>query len=133
LVICVVLLTVCSVGKLLVAALKHPDVSRNRALKVNSFTTTPNEILAEFERQTGKRWEASYTPTKKLKQLEEEAWEKRDPIATLYTLRRIWTEGGTLYEKRDNEELGMTDSDMLEVAVAQAIEEDAPGYRSGQM
>ncbi|KAF2497396.1 putative isoflavone reductase family protein [Lophium mytilinum] len=127
------LVTMSDVGKLLVGALKHPDVSRNRALKVNSFTATPDQILAEFERQTGKKWEASYTPLDKLKQLEKEAWDKGDPIATLFTLRRIWTEGGTLYKKRDNEKLGVTDSDTLEIAVAQAIEHDAPGYRSGKM
>ena len=40
------LTTMRDVGRLVVAAIKHPEASRNRALKVNSFTTTPKEIVA---------------------------------------------------------------------------------------
>lgn len=41
-----------SVGTLVLATLRHPSASFNRALRVNSFTTTPAAIQAEFERQT---------------------------------------------------------------------------------
>ncbi|KAF2097712.1 putative isoflavone reductase family protein [Rhizodiscina lignyota] len=123
--------TMRDVGRLLVASLLHPEESRNKALKVNSFTTTPNEILAEFERQTGgQKWEVSYTPLDELKQIEQEAWEKGVPWATGYTLRRIWTEGGTLYEKRDNEAIDGTDVDTLQVAVAAWIKEQDTGKAS---
>lgn len=110
-------------GKLLVASLLHPDESKNRALVVNSFTTTPNEILTEYKRQAGGDWQVTHTPLAELKKLEEQAWERGDASATLYTLRRIWTEGGTLYEKRDNELIGAPPTDTLEKAVENAINE----------
>ena len=118
------LTTMRDVGKLVVAALLQPEVSRNKALHVNSFTSTPNEILAEFEKQTGgQKWEVSYTSLERLKEVEQEAYEKGNPRAAPLTLMRIWTSGGTLYDKRDNHLIGMEDSvDTLESAVRQAIE-----------
>lgn len=113
-------------GKLVVSALLHPEVSRNRALKVNSFTTTPSEILAEFERQTGgDKWTVTYTPLDELHKLEEQAWSTSLPYATGYTLRRIWTEGGTLYEKRDNEAIGAPATETLQDAVKRAVEKSS--------
>lgn len=34
--------------------------------------------------------------------METEAWEAGKPYATILTLRRIWMDGGTLYDQRDN-------------------------------
>jgi len=110
-----------SVGKLLVAALLRPEATHKRALIVNSFTTTPADVLAEFEKQTGSKWDVSYTPLEKLKELEKDAWEKNHPAAAVFTLRRIWSEGGTLYEKTDNEALGNPEMQTLEQQVKQAI------------
>lgn len=104
------------------AAILHLAESRNRALKVNSFTTTNEDILAEFERQTGLKWTKSYTPLEELKQLEAKAWELGAPNVTVYTLRRIWTEGGTLYEKRDNYLIGDPPMETLGDQVRQAIQ-----------
>lgn len=117
------LTTMRDVGKLVVAALMHPEACKNRALRLNSFTTTPKEIVAEFERQAGAgEWRVDSTSLDNLKAMESEAWQKQDPRATAYTLRRIWTEGGTLYSKRDNEVIGMEDGmETLQEAVAQAI------------
>lgn len=117
------LTTMRDVGKLVVAALRHPFAARNRALRVNSFTTTPNEIVAEFEKQTGgEPWDVSFTSLEELKEIEKQAWAKKDPKAGSVTLRRIWTEGGTLYERRDNGLIRMEyDMDSLEDAVSQAI------------
>ncbi|KAL3431508.1 hypothetical protein BDV09DRAFT_176176 [Aspergillus tetrazonus] len=109
------------VGKFVVHTLTHWDKTRGRALKLNSFTTTPNDILAEFEKQTGDKWSVEYTSLEQLKQYEKEAWEKGEPDATTLTLRRIWTEGGTLYERRDNEDIGAEDTTTLEEAVNGAI------------
>ncbi|ERF74633.1 hypothetical protein EPUS_00763 [Endocarpon pusillum Z07020] len=110
------------VGRLLVAALQHPAASRNRVLIVNSFTTSPDDILAEFEKQTGTKWEVQYTGLEKLKEIEERAWRNQDPLATALTLRRIWAEGGTLYEKRDNELIGDPPMETMTDQVRQAIE-----------
>jgi nucleoside-diphosphate-sugar epimerase len=116
------LTTMRDVGKLVVAALKAPEATKNKALKVNSFTTTPKEIVAEYEKQTGQKWEVSYTSLDELKELERQAWEKQDSRAGGLTLRRIWTSGRTLYEHRDNDVIGMEDKmETLESAVEQAI------------
>lgn len=111
-----------SVGKLVVGALQHPEASRNAILIVNSFTTTPDEILAEFENQTSSKWDVSYTSLDKLKEIEKQTWEQGSPYATLWTLRRIWTEGGTLYEKRDNGLIGDPEMETVADQVKQAIE-----------
>ena len=59
----------------------------------------------------------------KLKQLENHAYQQGSPQAGVFTLRRIWTEGGTLYEHRDNKLSGMEeDMETLEDAVKRAIE-----------
>jgi hypothetical protein len=90
-------------------------------LIINSFTTTPSEILAEFERQTASVWEVSYTSLERLRMLEQKAWEESGPNATGYTLRRIWTEGGTLYPANDNESVGFTRQETLSAAVSRVI------------
>lgn len=115
--------TMRDVGKFVVGALLHPTECRNKAIHVNSFTTTPNELVAEFEKQTGgEKWSIGYTSLEKLKELEEEAYKKVEPKAGGLTLRRIWGSGGTLYDKRDNDLIGMeTGIDSLESAVELAI------------
>lgn len=113
--------TMKDVGVLLVAALQTPTSESPRTLKVNSFTVTPNDIIAEYEKQTGAKWDISYTPVEKLRELEKQAWEKQSPIATVYTLRRIWTEGGTLYESRDNGKIGDPELETLEEQVKKAV------------
>jgi nucleoside-diphosphate-sugar epimerase len=114
--------TMRDVGKLVVAALLSPEEAKNKALHVNSFTTTPNELAAEFQKQTGDRWDISYTSLEKLKKLEQQAWEQGIPSAGTLTLRRIWTSGGTLYDSRDNEKIGMEGkTDSLQSAVELAI------------
>ena len=37
-----------------------------------------------------------------MRELEEEAWGEEGPVRTPLSLRRVWVEGGTLCEKRDN-------------------------------
>lgn len=110
-----------STGRLLVGALKHPEASKNKALKVNSFTATPNEIIAEFEKQTGEKWKVNHTSMQELKEVEKAAYENKKPYSTVATLRRIWASGRTQYPKRDNESIGVTKTDDLTTAVKQAI------------
>ncbi|KAH7401512.1 hypothetical protein BKA66DRAFT_450771 [Pyrenochaeta sp. MPI-SDFR-AT-0127] len=111
--------TMKDVGRLLVAALTTPTSIPERILKVNSFTTTGNEVLAEFERQTSATWGVSYTPLDELKRLEKEAWERGD--GTVFTLRRIWTEGGTLYKERSNGDIGFEGEESLEEQIGKMI------------
>ncbi|KAJ5650325.1 uncharacterized protein N7484_004048 [Penicillium longicatenatum] len=118
------LTTMKDVGTLVLSTLlKASSEILNRALCVNSFTTTPAQIQAEFERQTtGAPWtDVSYTPLDRLRELEAKAWEEGKPVATVLTLRRIWTEGGTLYEKRANGIIGEPKVMGLEEVVANEI------------
>ena len=107
----------------------HPSQCRNRAIKVNSFYTTDTDILSEFERQTGgEKWQVKYTSLDQLKELEKSAWEKGSNLATLITLRRIWMEGGTLYDQMDNELIGEKNNmSSLADAVAMAIHKQQSG------
>jgi nucleoside-diphosphate-sugar epimerase len=121
--------TMPDVGKFVVAVLRSPEASFGRALKVQSFVVTPNDVLAEYERQTQSKWEVTKTPLDEIRAFEAKAWEEGKPWATLVTLRRIWAEGGTLYAQNDNEVLGMKPEnlDSLEVAVGKAL---AGGYKN---
>ncbi|VUC21028.1 unnamed protein product [Clonostachys rosea] len=127
------LTTMADVGRLLVGVLRHPEVCDNKAIKVNSFTTTPNAILAEFERQTNSKWNVEYTSIDQLRQLEKKAYEDQNSLSSLYTLRRIWTEGRTLYEKRDNESIGLTKMDTLEMVIQQAVANPVSAFQSGKL
>ncbi|KAG0646407.1 Isoflavone reductase [Hyphodiscus hymeniophilus] len=119
----VALIAMADVGKLVVACIQQPLESQDKILIVNSFTATPNEILAEFEKQTGAKWTVSYVSLEDLKKFETQAWESGAPYATAMTLRRIWTEGGTLYNKpRDNGLVGDPEMETLADQVRQAIE-----------
>lgn len=116
----------CSVGKLVVAALRHPEAAAGKALKVDSFEVTPKQVLAEYEKQTGTKWKADYIPFAKLVEAEKKLWEEGNPKATVTTLRRIWSEGGTLYEKTDNEAIGLKaeDMDSLEVILKRLLQRE---------
>ncbi|KAJ5748213.1 uncharacterized protein N7511_009909 [Penicillium nucicola] len=118
------LTTMKDVGTLVLNTLLHATAeTRNSALCVNSFTTTPGKIQAEFERQTGQKWESvSRTSLARLRELETQAWEAGKPAATVLTLRRIWTEGGTLYAERDNKAIGEPKVMGLEEVVANEIQ-----------
>ncbi len=62
----------------------------------------------------------SYTPLDTLKKLEKEAWDAGKPYAVVFTLRRIWAEGGTLYQKRDN---GLIEAEDVVETLAEAVTE----------
>jgi hypothetical protein len=113
------------VGWLLVAALKTRTDDNERILKVNSFTATPKQVLGEFEKQTGAKWEVSYTSVEDLKKAEQEAWKNDSPFKTVYTLRRIWTEGGTLYDESDNSKIEFVDVETLGEQVHKATDQQS--------
>ncbi|KAJ9145058.1 Isoflavone reductase family protein [Pleurostoma richardsiae] len=123
--------TMPDVGKFLVAALRHPEASFNKVLIVQSFVVTPRQVLAEYERQTGVQWKVSSIPLGSLREVEAKLWAEGRPVATGATLRRIWAEGGTLYQANDNEALGLQAGDLetLEIGVRRDIAEVA-GSRS---
>lgn len=112
------------VGKFVVAALLHPDVSRNRALKVQSFIASHADVLAEFEKQTDSKWDAEYTSPEQLQQFEDQAWSQNTWAKFTCSLRRLWMRGETLYPEWNNAALGdpptMTLADVVAGAIAKA-------------
>lgn len=112
-----------STAKAVVGALRHPDASFDKALKIHSFVVTPNQVLVELEKQLGKQFTKEYVPISKLESIETAWWKEGNPLATIATLRRIWATGGTLYDKWDNESVGLDESnlDSLETAVKEFI------------
>ncbi|ETS87106.1 hypothetical protein PFICI_00934 [Pestalotiopsis fici W106-1] len=127
------LTTMADVGRFLVAILKNPKVCDGKAIKVNSFTSTPEEILAEMERQTDTKWNVQYTPLDALRRNEKDAWNQGNPLASLYTLRRIWTEGKTQCENTDNESIGICKTDTLEMVVQSILSNPISGFQSGKL
>lgn len=118
----------------MVAALKHPDVAMNRALKVRSFVASSDEIVAEYVKQTGKEWQVEYVSQNELREHEKKQWEAKNPSAALYALRRIWIEGGTLYDKWNNEEIGVKETETLSRVVAGEIQKGGgQAFRSGKL
>lgn len=112
-----------STGKAVIAALRHPDVSFNKALKVASFVATPNQVLAECEKQTGAKFSVTHIPLAEIETFEAQMWKEQNPFAVGPTLRRIWATGGTLYDKWDNQSIGLDSSNLesLEVAVQRHV------------
>jgi hypothetical protein len=60
-----------------------------------------------------------------LKRAEQEAWKNDSPFKTVYTLRRIWIEGRTLYEESDNSKIEFVDVETMEEQVRKAIEQQS--------
>jgi len=114
-----------SVGKGVVAALRHPEACPDRkAIKMQSFVVTPREILGAFEDLTAGAWaHVRYSTLDQVRELERRLWKEGSPDATVVTLKRIWAEGGTLYEKTDNEAIGLGEKDMesLKDVVGRAV------------
>ena len=129
----IALTTMADCGRALLGVLQHPEACDGKVITVHSFVTTPHAILREFERQMNAKWSVEYTPLADLRLLEDQAWAQSNPLATFYTLRRIWTEGATLYAKVDNEIIGLTKTDTLEMVVQAAIAKPQSGFRSGDL
>ncbi|KAK5989207.1 Phenylcoumaran benzylic ether reductase PT1 [Cladobotryum mycophilum] len=116
--------TMNDVGTAVVSALRHPEASFNQTLRVASFVVTPNQVLAEFEKQLGAKFNVKYIPLPEVEATEKKLWEEGNPFAVVATLRRIWTTGGALYPKLDNADIGLEEKDLesLGVAVKQHID-----------
>ncbi|KXS98408.1 hypothetical protein AC578_1767 [Pseudocercospora eumusae] len=129
----IALTTMADCGRALLGVLQHPEACDGKAVIVHSFITTPHATLREFERQMNAKWSLDYTSLADLRALEDQAWAQSNPLAALYTLRRIWTEGSTLYSKIDNEAIGLAKTDTLEMVVQAAVVKPVSGFQSGDL
>lgn len=108
------------VGRFVVAALLHRDVSRNRALKVSSVIASQDEIVAEFEKQTRTKWTVHHTSSEQLEKFEDKLWKEGSPLGGPCSLRRLWLRGETLYHEFDNVALG----DPATISLATVVEQN---------
>ncbi|KAM0263174.1 hypothetical protein ACHAQJ_001329 [Trichoderma viride] len=117
--------TMADVGKGVVAALQHPEVSLGKVLKIASFTKSSNQVLAEYEKQVGEKFKVTYVPLDDVKSFEKKSWDEGNSLATLATLQRIWVTGGAVYDKLDNEAIGLHEDQLqsLEEAVRDRLED----------
>ena len=123
-----------SVGKFLVAALNHPQQAQNCVLKVHSFVATPNDIIVAYEKHTAKKWTVEHITFDQLVRHERQQWKENNANAPIYTLRRIWLGGGTLYDSVDNGSLGVWSTQNLDDVIAgEVMKGGGQSLRSGQL
>lgn len=82
------------------SSLLTPDASANATLRVSSADAKPADFLSALERIEGRSFKVSYTPMDEFKALENAAWDKSDPAATVYTLSRIWYDGQSDFTRK---------------------------------
>jgi hypothetical protein len=112
-----------SAGTAVIAALRHPEASLNKFLRVASFIKTSNQVLSEYERQVGVKFHVKNVPLADHEAVERKMWEEVNPWGTVATLRRIWATGDAMYDTLSNESMGLNDGDKdsLEAAVQKHI------------
>ena len=67
---------------------------------MSSIDAKPSEIVAAIETIENKPVKTTYVPAEEFRQQEEKAWAEEAPNATVYTLTRIWYEGGSDFTKK---------------------------------
>jgi len=82
------------------ATLAPPETTKNATLRVSSFTATPHEIHEACEAVLGRTLTPVYTPLDELRKIEKEKYEAKDPMVVVYTLNRIWYEGGSDFSRK---------------------------------
>ena len=112
-------------GNAVVAVLSKPDETANQFLYIDSFTTTQNEILAELEKATGKKWKVTESTTEAAAKEGQELFSKGDFSGLLLLLKVIMLgEGyGSDFTKDAglaNEKLGLPKQGLAETVAALA-------------
>lgn len=77
------------VGNAVIAVLSRPEETVNQFTYVDTFTATQNEILAELEKATGKKWDVTHTTTKASIEKGNELFKVGDFSGLVYLLRAI--------------------------------------------
>jgi hypothetical protein len=77
------------------------EASKNATIRVSSIDAKPSEMLVALKKIEGNdNIKARYTSLEEFKKFEQEAWEKAPESATVFTLTRIWFEGGSDFTKK---------------------------------
>ena len=111
------------IGNAVVAVLKKPAATSNQFIYIDSFTATQNEILAEFEKVTGKKWDVSVTTSEQAKKEGLELFGKGDFAGLLSLLKVIMLSEGygsdfTKDATLSNSKLGLPDQSLSKTITA---------------
>lgn len=82
------------------SSLLTPEASANATLRVSSIDAKPSEIIAALETIENKKLKTEYVTLEEFRKAEEKAWSEGAPDATVYTLTRIWYEGGSDFTRK---------------------------------
>lgn len=82
------------------SSLLTPEASANATLRVSSIDAKPSEIISALESIENKKIKTTYITPEEFRKAEEKAWSEEAPNATVYTLTRIWYEGGSDFTKK---------------------------------
>ncbi|TVY45925.1 Isoflavone reductase-like protein [Lachnellula occidentalis] len=113
------------IGNAVVAVLSKPDETANQFIYVDSFTATQNEILAELEKATGKKWTVTESTTEAAAKEGQELFSKGDFSGLLLLLKTIMLGEGygsdfTKDASLANEKLGLPKQGLAETVAALA-------------
>lgn len=75
------------VGNAVVAVLSKPEETANQFIYIDSFTASQNDILAAFEKASGKKWEVSHSTTESAAKEGQELFAKGDFSGLLLLLK----------------------------------------------
>ncbi|KZO98759.1 NAD(P)-binding protein [Calocera viscosa TUFC12733] len=88
-------------ARYVLSAVQAPaETTKNATLRVESFTAKPSELLKSFETVLGKSLKPIYSSLDELRKLEKAKSEAKDPSVVVYTLNRIWYEGGSDFSRK---------------------------------
>ena len=114
-----------TIGKAIIAILKHPQLTQNKRVYLADGTFTQLEVLKAFEKHSGTTWTVKQASTKESFRQGEMALQKGDiwPAIQGYLMAVVYNgQGACIFEgKTSNEELGVATVPM-EQLVKEALE-----------
>ncbi|TVY15994.1 Isoflavone reductase TP7-like protein [Lachnellula arida] len=111
------------IGNAVVAVLSKPAETANQFLYVDSFTATQNQILAELEKATGRKWAVTESSTEAAAREGKELFGRGDFEGLLLLLKAVMLGEGfgsdfTEDERLANEMLGLPEQGLIETVAA---------------
>ena len=110
------------IGLAIASVLKHPEETKNKYLKVASFVTTQNAILAALEEESGEKWTVVEKNTADSQKLADEKFAKGDYSAFGDYLKPLLFGDGIGASPKEgqlaNKELGLPKEDLKETIKA---------------
>ena len=81
--------TLATIGLAVKNAMMIPEKTANKYLFIDSFTVSQNQVLASFEKATGKKWEVTHVDAEEEKKVGMEKMSKGDFSGAMSLIRYI--------------------------------------------